>query len=72
MFEELGPQFEKKLLTVASNFMMSELETVSETVQIPSNLRVGDSEEIEAPQMTLHSYLTLVGIDQEISRWKAA
>ena len=73
MFEELGPQFEKKLLTVASNFMMSELETVSETVHIPINLRVGDSEEIEASQTTSRSYSTLVGIDQEeISRWKAA
>ena len=71
MFEELGPLFEKKLLTVASNFMTSELEIARDVVHIPINLPVGNSEEIEGSQVTSRSYTTLVGIDkEEISRWR--
>ena len=71
MFDELGPLFEENLLTVASNFMASELETVEDTTSIPVKLRVGNSDEVETYQTTSQSYSTLVGIDQdEISRWK--
>ena len=73
MFEELGPQFEEKLLTVASNFMTSELRTEEEIMFLPTSLRVGDSEFIEISQATSCSYMTLVGMEpNEISRWKAA
>ena len=73
MFEELGPQFEKKLLTVASNFMVSELKTEEEIAVLPVNLRVGNFEQIEISQATSRSYTTLVGVEQEeISRWRTA
>ena len=72
MFEELGPQFEKKLLTVASNFMASELQT-EEVTFLPVNLQVGDSERIEISQAASCSYTTLVGMEpEEISRWRTA
>lgn len=35
MFEELGPQFEETLLTVASNFMNFELKIEEEIMQVP-------------------------------------
>ena len=73
MFEELGPQFEETLLTVASNFMSSELKIEEENLHVPVNLRVGDHDEIETFQTTSRSYSILVGIDQdEISRWSIA
>ena len=73
MYEELGPQFEEKLLRVASNFMKSELEMMEEVTEIPVQLRIGDLEEIETLQSTSRSYSTLVGMNQEeISRWRAA
>ena len=71
MFDELGPQFEEKLLTVASNFMISELKTSEETIYVPVKLQLGESEELDMLQSTSRSYSTLVGIDQdEIMRWK--
>ena len=72
MFDELGPQFEEKLLTVASNFIASELETLEPTTYVPVELQVGESEKLETLQSTSRSYTTLVGIDQdEIRRWKS-
>ena len=50
MFEEVGPQFEKKLLTVASNFMSSEIKTEEEAMNIPIKLWVGNSKEVDAFQ----------------------
>ena len=73
MFEELGPQFKEKLLTVASNFMMSELKMEEETLDIPIKLQVGDSDKIETFQLTSQSYYTLIGMDQEeVVKWKTA
>ena len=73
MFEELGPKFEEKLLTVASNFMASELQITEDTIHVPINLKVGDSEEVETLQTVSSKYTTLVGMDQdEVLKWKAA
>lgn len=46
MFEELEPQFEENLLTVASNFMTSELKMVEEVMCILVKLRVEEEVEI--------------------------
>ena len=72
MFEELGPRFEEKLLTVASNYMASELQIAEDTVHIPINLKVGDSDEVEILQTASCRYTTLVGMDEgKILKWRA-
>lgn len=73
MFKELGPKFEEKLLTMASNFMVSELQITEDTIHVPINLKVGDSEEVETLQTASSKYTTLVGMDQdEVLKWKVA
>ena len=72
MFEELGLRFEEKLLTGVLNYMVSELQIAEDTVHIPINLKVGDSDEVEILQTASWRYTTLVGMDKgKILKWRA-
>ena len=73
MFEELGPKFEEKLLTVATSFAESELQLENENMSLSVSLPLVEDREVTIPYDTLQTYSTIVQIDdQEIRRWKDA
>jgi hypothetical protein len=73
MYDDLGPKFEEKLLTVAARFIHSQ-----ETLGADHSMDLGDisldlEEELIASYVTSQSYNVLVGIpEQELKDWTAA
>lgn len=73
MFEELGPKFEEKVLTVASHFAESELLLKSDSKCLDLSLSLEDGKEVTIPYETLRSYSTTIEInEEEIRKWKNA
>jgi len=73
MFEELGPKFEERLLSVTARFAESELQLESDSTNINVSLLLVDGEEVLIPYETSWTYSTMVEIDeQEILKWKNA
>ena len=73
MFEELGPKFEERLLTVATRFIESELQLEEDNAIHSIYLPSAGDREIVIPYSTSQSYSTIVRLDQEeIREWKNA
>ena len=73
MFEELGPRFEEKLLTVTTCFAESELQLENGSTCLSVSLPLVDSEEVTILYKTSQSYSTTVQVDkQKIWKWKNA
>ena len=72
MFEELGPKFEEKLLTVATRFAEAELQYEDDRMTTNIRLNLTDSNEVDVPYSTSRSYSTIVQVDEtELSEWKS-
>ena len=73
MFEELGPKFEEKLLTVATRFAETKLLCEDDSTPTSIPLTLENSEEIEIPYLTSQLYSTMVQVDErEFLKWKDA
>ena len=73
MFEELGPKFEEKLLTVATRFAETELQYEDDSTSTNIRLILPNSNEVDVPYSTSRSYSTIVQISEaESSEWRNA
>ena len=73
MFEELGPKFEERLLTVATHYAEAELEFENDNVSVNIPLKSEDNGDIEVSYIALRTFSTLVQIDKdEVQKWKNA
>lgn len=74
MYEELGPQFEDRLLNVAAHCIQVQDDSGDFAIDSgPISLRVGSTTDIKIPWVTSQSYSLLVGLEPtEIERWLQA
>ena len=71
MFEELGPRFEEKLLTAATQFIETELQIEEDNVSTSLPLVLSNGKEVELQYSTSRSYTTTIQIDAlEVQKWK--
>src|ERR1700743_1370493 len=73
MYDDLGPKFEEKLLTVATRFISSQ-EVDADDVSIHlGDISLDSDEELSVPYISSQSYNVLVGISgAELNEWRAA
>jgi hypothetical protein len=75
MFEELGPRFEEKLLTVASRFVATEEDSTLEIDNHMTSVKIilEDGGSINIPYSTAKAYSILIGLaPSETERWRTA
>jgi hypothetical protein len=72
MYDELGPQFEEKLLTISLNFLCAEeaIDSTTEEFSIHVDIPLTDGFVITIPYHTSQTYTTVVSVDpSEIQKW---
>lgn len=73
MFKELGPKFEEKLLSVATCFAETEIQSEGDDASTRISLSLENGEEVEMEYSTSCSYSITVQISkQELQKWKDA
>lgn len=73
MFEELGPRFEEKLLTVAACFAESELQLEEDRTTISLPLTLANGEEVEIQHLTSKTFSTMVHVSEsKLNEWRDA
>ena len=73
MFEELGPKFEEKLLTVAARFAESELQLEEDRTTVNLPLTLPNGEEVNIQHLTSKSFSTTVHVSEsELHEWRNA
>lgn len=75
MFDELGPKFEERLLTVATRFVETEEDTTLDIENLETSIKIclDNGHKIEVPYTTSKAYSIIIGLaPEEITRWREA
>ena len=73
MFDELGPNFEEKLLMITAHFAETELQVEDDSISVKIPLELTNNGSVEVLSSTSWTFSTLVQINKEkIKKWRTA